>query len=582
MKKYFLFLFSGALMTSCLDTVILPNDITVAEDFWKTKDDVASMVAGAYRAMSQPGVIERCVVWGDFRSDELEVNAAQFGSGSRTDLEKIKVGTMDYNNSYADWGALYSVINKCNIVLEKAPGVVSIDPTYTEGTLRTDESQMLALRSLCYFYLVRAFRDVPVTSGAYMNSSQESEIPQQAPLDVLDKCIADLQRALKTPLSPQGYNDWRRVGYINRDGINAILADVYLWRASMTGNLDDYAKCVEHCDAVIKSKRDYYLGGGFVGGMGMGNIDQGGYPLYPGQHAYLYNFVNGNSIESVFELQLDGRNVSSTGLAHCYWNYDDKSRAYGLMMAPVDRFAGVGEGKVYLKDKDYRYYESCFNVTSTDATQLNVFKMVSPNTTGNNESKQQTVTTVVTQGYERVSQNWIVYRLTDVMLMKAEALVQLESQDPENMKRAFSLVNAVNKRALAIAAPTATDTLQLSAYGAKADMEQLVLQERQRELCFEGKRWFDLMRYTYRNLRTGDAADQSALLHPELTMDKMGGLGNMAETGTVMGGIINQDVQMSMKSEPYLYFPVKLSEMKVNRQLKQNPAYARDEYFEKH
>ena len=47
MKKYILFLLTGALMTSCIDTVVLPTDKTVTEDFWKSRDDVTSMVAGA-------------------------------------------------------------------------------------------------------------------------------------------------------------------------------------------------------------------------------------------------------------------------------------------------------------------------------------------------------------------------------------------------------------------------------------------------------------------------------------------------------------------------------------------------------
>ena len=64
MKKYILFLLSGMLMTSCIDTEVLPNDVVIGEDFWKTKDDVTSMVAAAYKEMSQAGVIERCIVWG--------------------------------------------------------------------------------------------------------------------------------------------------------------------------------------------------------------------------------------------------------------------------------------------------------------------------------------------------------------------------------------------------------------------------------------------------------------------------------------------------------------------------------------
>lgn len=32
MKKYMLFILSGLLTTSCIDTVVLPDDITIGED----------------------------------------------------------------------------------------------------------------------------------------------------------------------------------------------------------------------------------------------------------------------------------------------------------------------------------------------------------------------------------------------------------------------------------------------------------------------------------------------------------------------------------------------------------------------
>ena len=573
MKKYILFLLTGALMTSCIDTVVLPTDKTVTEDFWKSRDDVTSMVAGAYKEMASTNNIERFIVWGDFRSEELAVNATVFNDGKRTDLEEIEVGTMDYENQYASWASIYSVINRCNIVLERAPQVVAIDPSYTEGTLRTDESQMLALRALCYFYLVRAFRDVPVTAGATFTSSQNFEIPQEAPLTVLNKCVEDLQEALQVSLSPQGYTDWRRVGYINRDGINAILADVYLWRASMTGSLDDYQKCIDCCDAVIRSKQQQYLSGGNQQmGPGMGNIDHDGYPLYSAENAYNQIFVAGNSIESIFELQLDGENISNNGLAHCYWNYDDRSRTYGLIMANTAKFSGTGDAYLYGSPNDYRYWTSCFDVGSADAAQYNVFKMVSlSGWDGDHEA-----TPLVTPGYTNIRRNWIFYRLTDVMLMKAEALTQLAEQDPDNITRALSLVNTIIKRSLDADNIGVSDTLVSTRYNTKEALETAVLQERQRELCFEGKRWFDLMRYTYRQLRSG-ANSQAGLLHPELTMHEIGGINNYAETSSILGGVMSEDVSISMEAEPHLYFPVLSDEMQANPLLHQNPAYIRNE-----
>ncbi len=580
MKKYIPFLLSGLLLTSCIDTIVLPSDKIVAEDYWKTKDDVTSMVAGAYKEMCSANNIERFIVWGEFRSEDLDVNAEVFTDGKRTDLEEIKVGTMDDQNQFANWASVYSVINKCNIVIERAADVMASDPSYTESNYATDCSQMYALRALCYFYLVRAFRDVPVTEHAYFTTSQGFDVEQQAPLTVLNKCIDDLNRALELPLAVDAFTDWRSVGYINRDAIYAILADVHLWRASMTGDMNDYQLCVDYCDKVIESKQERYLGDNAVRVPVPGSIDRDGYPLIPGQYAYQYNFVNGNSIESILELQCDGNNTSNAGLAHCYWNYDDKARTYGYMMAPVEVFQSAGTtAQLYKSANDYRYYEACLNVGASDVNQYTINKLATTNVTGNREGSMKAVTAraVVNATRDtRVGINWILYRLTDVMLMKAEALVQLAGDDIDKLRVAFCLANTVNKRSIAKATLSQADTLLFSSYQSQAQVEEFVLEERQRELVFEGKHWFDLLRYTYRQLRKADNGS-AALIQPDKTMAEIGGLNNYATTSTILNQATGMKTEMSMESEPFLYFPVYGDEMDVNPLLYQNPAYISDE-----
>jgi hypothetical protein len=94
------------------------------------------------------------------------------------------------------------------------------------------------------------------------------------------------------------------------------------------------------------------------------------------------------------------------------------------------------------------------------------------------------------------------------MLLKAEAITQKmqEGSDTEVnaynaplLAQAFWLVNAVNKRS--VCQTQLVDTLLAKDYKTKAQMDELILQERQRELMFEGKRWFDLVR---RSLRDGN------------------------------------------------------------------------------
>lgn len=588
MKKYILIsMLPTMLMTSCIDTSVLPVDQITGEEFWKSKAEVTNMVTDVYKHMCAETAVERYFVWGDFRSDEMTPYTGNLG-GKLNALKDISEGTMTSTNTYADWSSMYDIVNRCNMVLEKAPAVISIDPAYTQETYWTDESQMLGIRALCHFYLIRAFRDIHYSTTAYMNSSSDMNVSQEAPVYTLEKCINDLNKALEHPLSSTAYTDWRRVGLLNRDGIKAILADVYLWRASMTHNQDDYRKCADLCQEIIDSKieqrNNSFSGGGFGpwGGGSTTTTDQK-YPLLEGAFAYAMNFINGNSSESVFELQMDGTSNSNNGMRNLFWNYDEKNRPSGFVKAPVAVFGNAGEANsAYATKTDYRFYDNVYDAGGSNLTEMSIRKMVSltnlPNTANNVSSWKADNSTPGRNGnITRVSQNHIFYRLTDVMLMKAEALVQLGGQ--ENFDAAFELVYEVNKRSVA----SEGDYLVQTSYVTQSDYEKLVLDERRRELCFEGKRWFDLLRYNYRNVEG---------IRPDLTLWEISGgsanknafVKNYAEMMTLVqlryteGGAAKCS---KINWEPYLYFPVLENELKVNANLHQNPVYSSNDMYVK-
>jgi hypothetical protein len=156
--------------------------------------------------------------------------------------------------------------------------------------------------------------------------------------------------------------------------------------------------------------------------------------------------------------------------------------------------------------------------------------------------------------YNTVS-NWIFYRITDIMLMKAEALTQ--QGGVPNLKQALQLVNTTYVRANASSSTsstvnsTPTDTLVFEKYNTVSAMEKLVLLERQRELMFEGKRWFDLVRNSERKKSSDDLRDY--VLHKYTS--------NISTITTKLS-VMNA-----------LYLPIYENELKINTLLKQNPYY---------
>jgi len=569
--------------SSCNDFLtIYPTDKTVGEDFWKTKEDVEGMVTGAYTQMLSYGCQERAIIWGAFRSDEL----TKYSDYSSTALDNISAVNLLPTNSYNSWGNFYGVINRCNIVLNHAPEVMELDPKFTQGDYDEIRAQMLALRSLCYFYLVRTFRDVPYTTQSFEDDDQVFAIPQTAPDSVLQYCINDLEEAEKYIMKSGAYgvNNWRNKGYMTRDAVYALMADIYLWRASMTHNRSFYEKCIEYADKLIDSKDEYYR---TIHVNRIGGAQEDKYHLADLNSMYnIFSTQFGNQDESILEWQYDGRSQANNALLNYYNREGDNDHQHSnseIMATQIfnfpDETANTLQGrKVYHSKNDYRYWQNVYGVNNEEATELSIRKFIASSgivagegsSVGNDPTGFTRGETAIRRDYRNFSQNWIVYRLTDVMLMKAEALVQTAASDSDHvaLNEAFQLVQTINKRAMKV---TATDTLLIENFKGKEAMELLVLAERERELCFEGKRWYDLVRFCYRhmegvdaNRKMADMTDWPALYSPML---------RLIVRKYVNGG---DAVSYKMKSEPYLYWPIQYSETLVNNQIKQNPVFQQE------
>ena len=563
---------ASLMAVACVDTQILPNDKTVEEDFWKSKSDVQLMVNGAYQAMLSENVIARLIIWGELRSEEV-VPVSSVVSTLQEDLAEINLANTKTDNQFASWADLYAVINRCNLVLDKAAQVMSEDPSYTEGDYLADCSQMLALRALCYFYLVRNFRDVPYITSSYTDSSQDRNVPQSAPDAVLSGCIADLETAEKNAISAGAYTDWRRVGYLTRDGIDALLADIYLWRASIKHDAADYEKVIEYCDKVIASKKSQHV-------KQRNEVEDKEYWLADGRSAFSVLYITPqNAEESIYELQFQSGTNANNAILHYYNHYNGGSGQAPYLFAS----SILGYGKEAFQTgpskitTDWRGLMDTYNEQKTagDFDVFEIRKFVSENPA---YSPSRTTDKADTKAnYTNASTNFIIYRLTDVMLMKAEALTALatDDDDVERLHAAFDLVYEVNLRSMDTD-NMSDDALKWGSYsgaGSMGYMEELILQERLREFCFEGKRWYDLLRYSFRHTEGIDysttlaqQADNEATFpktyNEMLTLmkRKLAGKGNA--------------VAAKLTTEPALYMPIPESDINVCPILRQNPNYS--------
>jgi hypothetical protein len=290
---------------------------------------------------------------------------------------------------------------------------------------------------------------------------------------------------------------------------------VYLWD-------QQYQKCAETCDQVLS---DTTL------------------VLVDGQKVIHDVFYTGNSSESIFELQFD-INIQNSGAVNTLYGLStstSNSTTQGQLAFPTAYLSRAGSYSPY----NYKgaVTESAEDIRETTFWGANtaIYKYIVSDVYTN-------TTTNVSVPVFRMSSdpaNWIVYRLSDVILMKAEALVEL-NRDNTDLTEALKLVNKTYLRS-----NMSADTLQINSFPNQPSMEQLVLRERQREFLFEGKRWFDLMRLARRNNDPSQLVNFVSAKLAESTLSKN---------------------KLSVMDA--LYMPVLQTQIDINPKLIQNPFYA--------
>jgi len=485
MKKTYIFLITVMTLafSSCNEWLdVQPENNQVSDEYWANKEEVEAVLGAGYVRLRES--MEQMLVWGELRGNGLSLG------GGAVDANLFRISQWDIipGNDYVKWDKFYQVINYANMVIKYGPTVVEKDPSFSENVMESYLSEAYFLRGLAYFYLVRNFRDVPLITEPYMDDQQSFEVMKAPANEVYQQIKSDLEGAVEyaKEVAP---TVWETKGRSTKWAIYAALADVYLWT-------EEYDKCLDVCDEVINSGRLGLL-------EGMVNTTNNWYTI----------FSPGNSNEGIFELQFDYEKSQTNNLVS--W-FGTNSR-YVVTDYVVTLFEE--------SDEDIRGEGASYT-----AEDLKVWKYLGAE-----------AGTGIPRTFS--DQNWIIYRMADIYLMKAEALVM---KGAGNYDEAAELINAVRERAQ-ISEP-------VSAASTEIEMLQLLMEERAREFVGEGKRWFDLLRVGSRN---GYQYKDYLITQVLLTAP--------ASSAPI--------IRSKLLDENSHYLPIHFDELAANRLLVQNPYY---------
>ncbi len=409
-----------------LDKAPISNSNTAT--FYRTRADFELATSAAYATLYTFFAPQSAV---SFFSEQMSDNATIYNiNGIQADKKAFKDFNLNSSNTqvYVFWQQCYKALYNVNIVLDKIDAAEA-DAAYKEQT----KAEMRFLRGMYYFYMVQMWGDLPLVTRAV--TAEESYVILRSPKDdVYNQVIDDLKFASEV-LPPA--SQITIAGHASKGAAQSLLGKVYLTQGKK-------AEAAAVLQQVVNSNE---------------------YQLLP-QYSSLWIVTNKNTKESVFEIQFKG-GAAGVPLSDYYNEY-----------SPYENFSFTlyAGGMNQVTDDLYNEFEG--NDVRRDIT-------ISPGYTNKAGTfiaikyprKWTDVNAPIINAREASSNNFMVIRYADVLLMLAEATGDA------------SYLNEVRQRA-------GLPLFGTSGYPSNLypNLDRAIEHERRVELAIEFHRGFDLRR----------------------------------------------------------------------------------------
>ncbi|WP_460919466.1 RagB/SusD family nutrient uptake outer membrane protein [Pontibacter brevis] len=497
MRKLSLFICSALMvgLISCEEELDqAPLSDASAANFYRDAADFQQAVNGIY-AQLRP-YPDRHFNLSEIRSDNMYATT-EIGVREHEPINNF-VNTLETNSLVISaWNENFNGIMRANTVLDR----LNVSAVPDDAQRNQFEGEASFLRALYYFDLVRLYGKVPVYNTS-VSPAQALEVPRSPVPEVYDLIVSDLNTAIQTlPASYGAANRGRATSWAAK----SLLALVHLTRSAPTYGIEGPGLAVNEYAEALTLLNDV--------------INNGPYSWVE-DYSNIFAYTNENNPDIVFDIQFLSGGLGTGG-------------TYPGTMAPNSYFNAVGipfpaglETKPLSNDLIEAY--------PAEDVRLGVAVQQGFTDEFGNSDPRPFFRKFLDEdryGLDRFDWgiNFPIIRYTDVLMMKAEAILQ---GAPGTQAEVDEIVNRV--RARAGLEPVSGVTLDM------------YLEERRREFAGEGHRWHDLV-------RTGKVIE---VMNEWLPTE---------DTRNVMANSLDPN---------YIIYPIPFSQLQVKEGLyQQNPGY---------
>ncbi|HRN55194.1 MAG TPA: RagB/SusD family nutrient uptake outer membrane protein [Agriterribacter sp.] len=450
MRKNNIIIFSALIIlfgAGCTKTLELePISAISSTSFWKTEDDANGALRGMYIRLR--GVTASSLfLLGEARSQNMKQSVGYDGGNWNTFYNQL-----NSTSAGRDWGDVYKVVNDANLILKYLPNI----SFNSEATKNRCLAEAYAMRAYCYFIMAKTWGDLPLVIDPTEGYDPDVIYKERTPVaQIFTQIKSDIEQALSLFSDNSflaGRNRW------SKPAVNALKGDIFLWTAKkMGGGNSDLTTALTALNDVDAA--DVQL---------LANFES------------VFDYSNKGNKEILMANNFQLNESVSTLMANMYIDgYPPNSDPAAMAI-----IGSVGGASYWTLTDDTRSKFKLGDLRKElSFTELYSFEEATGDYTKLYGCIQRKFDGMVNGGVRYFIDDVVLYRYADVLLMKAEAQNAL-GQDPS------AAINAVRQRAFG-----SNFAGNEFVAGSKEDNDAAILEERLLELLYEGKYWWDILRF---------------------------------------------------------------------------------------